>query len=139
MNNYSPTPRTDAFTTSLYNESCAAAADVPGYSGRDIPPEEAYGMAVDFAKGLEREVAELRAMNEAMHEDLHEHDEKRHWAEVKVAELREAAKRVLNAHLRDPNYFLDHEVTAARIEYNESRAALERLIYAPPAQGGSEG
>ena len=60
MNAPRETPLTDAFATALYHEACAAAADLPEYSGVDRSPEESYGMALDFARSLERTVAELR-------------------------------------------------------------------------------
>src|SRR6266850_519224 len=50
------TPRADAFTTSIYNDGCAAQSDLPGYGGKDRSPEECYGLAVELAKTLEREL-----------------------------------------------------------------------------------
>ena len=51
------TPEVDAFTASLWNDSCAAAA---GTWPSETSPEEAYGMAVDLARKLERERNEAR-------------------------------------------------------------------------------
>lgn len=53
--NASDTPRTDAFTTSIYNAGCAAQADMPSCLSSDVSPEDAYGMAVDLAQSFERE------------------------------------------------------------------------------------
>ena len=50
------TPLTDAFTNALYAESAGAAAqgDAPGVYGQERSPEESYGLAIDFARQLER-------------------------------------------------------------------------------------
>ena len=55
-----PTPRTDAFSKAKYDNSCAAAAqgDAPGVFGYEESPEQAYGDALEFARQLERDLAE---------------------------------------------------------------------------------
>lgn len=50
------TPRTDAFTSAKYNNSMAAASDLPGFGGTDESPEDAYKDAVEFARQLERDL-----------------------------------------------------------------------------------
>lgn len=54
------TPRTDAFESAIYNSSMAAQADVPGLSGHDYSPEEAYKEACAFARTLELELSAQR-------------------------------------------------------------------------------
>lgn len=56
---------------------------------------EAVDLLATRLRAAERELAELRAQNEAMHEDLHEYDEKREWTERENAELREALTRLV--------------------------------------------
>ncbi len=50
-------PRTDALITALYNDSCCAAA---GMGPPEESPEEAYGLAIDLARDLERRLDAAR-------------------------------------------------------------------------------
>lgn len=56
-----PTPKTDAFSKGMYDSAMAATADLPGYGGQDISPEQAYSEALDFARELERALAQCQA------------------------------------------------------------------------------
>jgi hypothetical protein len=54
----SPTPRTDALCTRIYNESTAYEVADPRFgSGHNWTDDEAYGAAIDLARTLERDLA----------------------------------------------------------------------------------
>lgn len=135
----SDTPRVDAFTTALYHESCADAAigAAPGIFGREKSPEECYGLAVDLAKELERELAQA----------IVQRDEARELAdEQAMGVLSSSCGVAKKGGWRENHYYHDDEpyliYAAARglIERDAERVTRYRVTDAGRAvRGGDEG
>lgn len=131
-----PTPRVDAFTKMLYHDSCADAAGLPEYPGRECSPEEAYGMTVDLAKQLEREIEGLRIERNYAMQSLGYERECNALLKERLKKARAIADKMaavvvesngIRVKLGDDEWFnIQGEPVEDEVAYLESRGLLER-------------
>ena len=96
--------------------------------------------AADAIERLERELTEQKRICDAMHEDLHSHDERREWAERELAEARskpeenEALREACEAFVGwiSTSWGTTSEAHQLKLVQDKMRAALGNP---PPARG----